>query len=56
METFKDRLGKKNPAVKVRNFLGANVEAMRHNLMPTIRKKPNFKGDFGSIAEFRKSC
>ena len=56
METFKDRLGRRTLAVKVRNFVGANVEAMRHNLMPTIRKKPNFKGDFGSIAEFRKSC
>ena len=27
--------------VKVQNFPGANVEDMRHNLMPLIRKKPS---------------
>ena len=27
--------------VKVRNFPGANVEDMQHNLMPLIRKKPS---------------
>ena len=27
--------------VKVRNFPGANVEDMRHNLMPLFRKKPS---------------
>ena len=33
---FEDRLRKKNHVIKVRNFPGANVEDMRHNLMPLI--------------------
>ena len=28
--------------VKVRNSSGANVDNMRHNLMPLIRKKPSY--------------
>ena len=41
METlgFEDRLRRKNYVVKVRNFPGANVKDMRHNLMPIITKK-----------------
>ena len=35
-----DRLRRKNHVVKVRNFPGANVVDMQHNLMPIIRKKP----------------
>ena len=38
---FEDRLRRKNHAVKVRNFPGANMEDMRHNLIPFIRKKPS---------------
>ena len=38
---FEDRLRRKNHVAKVRNFPGANVEDMRHNLIPIIRKKPN---------------
>ena len=38
---FEDRLRRKNHVVKVRNFSGANVEDMWHNLMPLIRKKPS---------------
>ena len=34
---FEDRLRRRNHAVKVRNFPGANVEDMRHNLIPLIR-------------------
>ena len=40
-EVIEDRLRRKSHVVKVRNFPGANVEVMRHNLMPIIRKKPN---------------
>ena len=36
---FEDRLRRKNHVVKTRNFPGVNVEDMRHNLMPIIRKK-----------------
>ena len=38
---FEDRLRRKNHVVTVRNFPGANVEDMRHNLIPIIRKKPS---------------
>ena len=38
---FEDRLRKKNHVVKIRNFPGANVEDMRHILMPLIRMKPS---------------
>ena len=38
---FEDRLRRKNHVVKVRNFPGANVKDMRHNLMPIIRKTPS---------------
>ena len=38
---FEDRLRTKNHVVKVRNFSGANVEDVRHNLIPLIRKKPS---------------
>ena len=38
---FEDWLRRKNHVVKVRNFPGANVEYMRHNLIPLIRKKPS---------------
>ena len=38
---FEDRLRRKNHVVKVRNFPGANVEDMRHNLVPLVRKKPS---------------
>ena len=37
---FEERLRRKNHVVKVRNFPGANVEDVRHNLIPLIRKKP----------------
>ena len=37
---IEDRLRRKNHAVKVGNFPGANVEGMQHNLMPIIKKKP----------------
>ena len=40
-EVIEDRLRRKNHVVKVRNFPGANVEVMGHNLMPIIKKKPN---------------
>ena len=40
-EVIEDRLRRKNHVVKVRNFPGANVEVMRHNLMPIIKKKSN---------------
>ena len=40
-EVIEDRLRRKKHVVKVRNFPGANVEVMRHNLMPIIKKKPN---------------
>ena len=36
-----DRLRRKTHLVKVRNFPGANVEDMRHNLIRLIRKKPS---------------
>ena len=36
---IENRLHRKNHVVKIRNFPGANVEDMRHKLMPTIRKK-----------------
>ena len=66
---FEDRLRRKNHVGKVRNFPGANVEDMRRNLIPIIRKKLNhliihagtndtkkihFKGDFASVTEFIK--
>ena len=38
---FEDRLRRRNHVVKVRNFPGANVEDMRYNLIPLIRKKPS---------------
>ena len=38
---FEDMLRRKNHVVKVRNFPGANVEDMRHNLIPLIRNKPS---------------
>ena len=38
---FEDRLRRRNHVVKVRNFPGANVEDMRHNVIPLIRKKPS---------------
>ena len=38
---FEERLRRKNYVVKVRNFPGANVEDVRHNLIPLIRKKPS---------------
>ena len=38
---FEDRLRRRNHVVKVRNFPGVNVEDMRHNLIPLIRKKPS---------------
>ena len=38
---FEDRLRKKNHVVKVRNFPGATMEDMWHNLMPLFRKKPS---------------
>ena len=38
---FEDRLRRKDHMVKVRNFPGANVEDMPHNLTPLIRKKPS---------------
>ena len=38
---FEDRLRTKNHVVKVRNFPGANVDDIRHNLIPIIRKKPS---------------
>ena len=38
---FEDRLRRKNHVVKVRNFPGANVEDMWHNLIPLIREKPS---------------
>ena len=38
---FEDKLRRKKHVVKVRNFPGANVEDMRHNLIPLIRKKPS---------------
>ena len=40
-EVIEDRLRRKKHVVKVRNFPGANVEVMRHNFMPIIKKKPN---------------
>ena len=55
----------------IRNFPGANVKNMQHNLMPIIRKKPSHlvihagandakkftsMGDFGSIPGFKKNC
>ena len=33
---------RRNYVVKVQNFPGANVEDMRHNLMPLIRKKSSY--------------
>ena len=38
---FEDRLRRKNHLIKVRNFPGAKVEDMLHNLMSLIRKKPS---------------
>ena len=37
---FENRLRRKNHVLKVRHFPGANVEDMRHNLMPLIRNYP----------------
>ena len=39
---IEDRLRRKNHEVKARNFPGANVEDIQHNLMPIIRKKPRY--------------
>ena len=38
---FEDRLRRKNHVVKVLNFPDANVEDIRHNVIPLIRKKPS---------------
>ena len=65
MEFLKIGYVEKNHVVKVRNFPGANVENMRHNLIQLIRKKPshliihagtNDAKKFGSIIEFKKIC
>ena len=41
MEFLKIGCIEKNHVVKVWHFSGANVEDMRHNLMPIIKKKPS---------------